>query len=86
MFLKSSQAKSTRFIPQFDLAVVCTGGNEFVLIEMNGLGLVNEAFLVDDITLRFPLPYDDLTECFESQTNPCSRSVDSHCTDLVFTN
>jgi hypothetical protein len=56
-----------------------------VFVEMNGLGFVNVAFLVDDVTLGLPFPDDDLAESFEAETDPGTRGVDGECADFVLT-
>jgi hypothetical protein len=85
MLLKSSKVKTTDLIPEFDLAIIGAGGNEFVFVEVNGLGFVNVAFLVDDVTLGLPLPDDDLAESFEAETDPGARGVDGECADFILT-
>ena len=85
MLLKSSKAEPADFIPEFDLTIVGAGGDEFVFVEVNGLGFVNEALLVDDVTLGLPLPDDDLAESFEAETDPGTGGVDGECTDFVLT-
>jgi hypothetical protein len=72
MLLKSSQTKSTCLVPELDLAVVGTGGKEFMFVEVNSLSFMDESLLVNDVALRFPLPDNDLAEGFESETDPCA--------------
>lgn len=86
MLLKSSQTITTDFIPYLYFSIISSSGDEFMIIEMDSLSLVNETFLVKNITLRLPLPNYDLPKCFKSKTYPCSRCIDCQCTDLVLSN
>lgn len=72
MLLESSQAISAGFIPELDFAVIGACCDEFVFVEADSLCLVNEALLIDDVTLRFPFPDDNLAKGLESETDPCS--------------
>ncbi len=85
MLLKSSKAEPADFIPEFDLAIIGAGSNEFVFVEVNGLGFVNVAFLVDDVTLGLPFPDDDLSKSFEAKADPGTGGVDGECADFVLT-
>lgn len=83
VLLESSQTKPAGLVPYLDPTVVGARGDQFVLIESDGLGLMDEPLLVDYVALGFPLPDDDLPEGLEPETDPCPRGVDGHCADLV---
>ena len=57
-----------------------------MIIEADSLCFMYESFLVDDITLRFPLPDNNLPERLQSQTDPCTWGVDSKSADFVLPN
>lgn len=85
VLLESSQTITTDFIPHFYLTIICSCSDKFMIVETYCLCLVDESFLVENVTLWFPLPYDDLSKSLQTETNPWSWGIDSECTDLVLT-
>lgn len=76
MLLEGSNAKSTRLIPQFNFSFACACGDEFAHWGY-GFSIMGESFLVYDVALWLPFPYDDLAIILDSQGNPGAWIIDS---------
>lgn len=86
VLLESSQTITTNFIPNFNLTVICSCSNQFMIVKTYWLCLMDEPFLVENVTLWFPLPYDNLSKGFQTETDPWSGSINGEGTDLILTN
>lgn len=57
-----------------------------MIVETYCLCLMDESFLVENVTLWLPFPYDNLSKGFQTETNPWSWCINSQGTNLVLTN
>lgn len=73
-------------VPKSYGALTSTSSIHISWVICNFSGLKNKSFLVENITLRFPLPNYQLSKLLYSQSQPSTRVVDCYRTNLMLSN
>ena len=76
--------ESGRGVPHFHLSVLASGDDVLSVRRVREAGHVVEVtLLLEHVSLRLPLPHEELAETGATETDPVSGRVDDNAADLL---